>query len=85
MKQKFDYLRKKIFGQRRRRKREVEEEENIWLAEEMMSGEGNGEKHLEKDRGEEWKKKKENFLEKEELLRMGRRVEEYRRLIYRMS
>ena len=50
-----------------------------------MNGEGNGEKHLEKDRGEEWKKKKENFLEKEELLRMGRRVEEYRRLIFRMS
>ena len=77
MKQKFDNLRKKIFGQRRRRKREVEEEENIWLAEEMMNGEGNGEKHLEKDRGEKWKKKKENFLEKEELLQMGRRVEEY--------
>ena len=46
MKQKFDNLRKKIFGQRRRRKREVEEEENIWLAEEMMNGEGNGEKTL---------------------------------------
>ena len=76
-------MRKKIFGQRRRRRRE--KEENIWLAEEMMNGEGNGEKHLEKDRGEEWKKKKENFLEKQELLQMGRRVEEYQKLIYRRS
>ena len=36
MKQKFDNLRKKIFGQRRRRRREKEEEENICLAEGMM-------------------------------------------------
>ena len=75
MKQKFENMRKKIFGQRRRKRRE--KEENIWLAEEMMNREGNGEKHLEKDRGEEWKKKKENFLEKQELLQMGRQVEEY--------